>query len=310
MSYKTIIIDGVEYKLYGWYEDTISNKAQPHIAEVETGRIPIGQQRRLLKEWLLSNGANIEPWCEKTTHWCVLEAIKLNSSVAVSLASWPERGISNSPIAASATSAPEKSSSHSVHMALTAENIEKQSCLVNENSKYGKESEIIRSALSLYPKNDELNIVAMKIALIDITNSTQLSKFKNKISLFDLTQVIMSIENIDDRIAHGDPEVVNMIAKNTGAINLFSFASKYCTYHNVEIYGRDDYSIYDGIVKRNLPYYAHDISERTIENWRTSFDYASFNNSIRDTLDQYGITMPFRRRKFDHFLWYPNRQNE
>ncbi|NLD49218.1 MAG: hypothetical protein GX660_18815, partial [Clostridiaceae bacterium] len=167
MSYKTIIIDGVEYILYGWYEDTISNKAQPHIAEVETGRIPIGQQRRLLKEWLIANRVNIEPWGEKTTHWCVLEAIKLNSSVAVSIASWPERGISNSPIAVSIASAPEKSTSHSMQMALTAENIEKQSCLVNENSKYGKESAIIRSSLRLFPKNDDLNIVAMKIALID-----------------------------------------------------------------------------------------------------------------------------------------------
>ena len=65
--------------------------------------------------------------------------------------------------------------------------------------------------------------------------------------MYDLAKVILEIPNFDDRLAEGDPELVNIIARNIGAVNMFSFASKYCTYHNVEVCGRDDYFIFDGI---------------------------------------------------------------
>lgn len=291
MSEKMIVVNGIKYVLYGWNEDTTSGKNEPHIAEAKTGKIPLGQQRKLLKEWLVANNVNIEPWSEKTTHWCVLEALKLNSIVSNITAS-TARSIDSIP--------------H--YLELTAENIEAQSTLVLNSLNYGEEAKIIHATLTSYPKNDDLNIVATKIALIDVTNSTQLSRQKSKISLFDLAHVIISIENIDDRIAQGDPEVVNLIAKNTGSLNLFSFASKYCTYHNVEIYGRDDYSIYDSIVKKYLPYYANNTTKSAIEKWRKSIDYASFNDCIGNVLNEYGIDIPFKRRKFDRFLWYPNRQ--
>lgn len=89
----------------------------------------------------------------------------------------------------------------------------------------------------------------MKIAVIDVTNSTHLLQYKSKLSLYDLAKLILEIPDFDKRLEKGDPELVNIIARNIGAVNMFSFASKYCTYHNVEVYGRDDYSIFDGIVK-------------------------------------------------------------
>ena len=73
--------------------------------------------------------------------------------------------------------------------------------------------------------------------------------------MYDLAKVVLDIPNFDDRLATGDTKLVNIIAKNIDAINMISFASKYCTYHNVEVYKRDDYSIFDGIVKKALPHY-------------------------------------------------------
>ena len=124
---------------------------------------------------------------------------------------------------------------------------------------YGKENRIIHDILNKYPENKDLNIIAMKISVIDLTNTTHLSQYKSKISLYDLANFILNIENFDERVENGDPELVNLIARNTGKVNLFSFASKYCTYHNFEIYGNDHYSIYDGIVKNTLPFYKKDI---------------------------------------------------
>lgn len=190
-------------------------------------------------------------------------------------------------------------------MPITAENIEEQHRLVEESANYGKEGLIIREVLNAYPKHDDLNTIAMKIAVIDVTNSTHLSQYKSKLSLYDLAKVILDIPSFDVRLAAGDPELVNIIAKNVGTINMFSFASKYCTYHNVEVYHRDDYSIFDGIVKESLPNYVDGLSKHKLDVWKSEYNYVAFNECIGGLLDEYNIHIPFRRRKFDHFYGMP-----
>ena len=119
---------------------------------------------------------------------------------------------------------------------------------------------------------------------------------------------LISIQDFDIRVSQGDPLLVSQLAESNGQINLFSFASKYCTYHNVEIYERDDYSIFDRVVKDALPYYIPKLTKSAIEEWRTTCNYLAFNDCIEELLDQKSIDIPFRRRKFDHFLWYSNRK--
>lgn len=79
--------------------------------------------------------------------------------------------------------------------------------------------------------------------------------------MVELSSIIASIPDIDARIKTGDPEVVNQIARSNGRINLFSFASKYCRYHNRNLYERDDYSILDTVLKEHLPLYFNDVTE-------------------------------------------------
>ena len=188
----------------------------------------------------------------------------------------------------------------------TEKNIEKVHREVLKSISYGNEEKIIHDVLNSFPENDDINVIAMKIAVIDVTNSTQLSRYKNKISLYELANIILNIDNFDERIKNGDPELVNIISKSNGKINLFSFASKYCTYHNNEIYGKDDYSIFDSVVRKMLPKYSN-ISLSQIEKWRKNHDYKSFNDSITKLLDDNNIHIKFRKRKFDHFLWFPNK---
>lgn len=123
----------------------------------------------------------------------------------------------------------------------------------------------------------------------------------------ELCHIIAGIERIDERIASGDPEVVNEIARSNGRINLFSFASKYCCYHNRNLYGRDDYSILDTILKEYLPRYFSDIKQGHIQRWQDTFQYEKYNAYITRKLDELGIRTPDRKRKFDHFVWYKNR---
>ena len=190
---------------------------------------------------------------------------------------------------------------------ITNEAMEEAEALVQGTDNYGPENELITRCLRKFPKNTDPDIVAMKVGLIDITNSTHLSQHKSKISMVELANIIASIPDIDERIAAGDPEVVNEIARSNGKINLFSFASKYCCYHNRNLYGRDDYSILDTVLKEYLPRYFDDITKGQIQKWQDSFNYKAYNDYITKKLDECGITVNHRKRKFDHFVWYKNR---
>ena len=187
------------------------------------------------------------------------------------------------------------------------ETLEEVSQAVMETENYGKENELITSCLKKYPDNTNIETVAMKIGLIDITNSTNISRYKRLISVVELAEIIVQIPDIDSRIKNGDPEVVNIIARSNGNINLFSFASKYCCYHNRNLYERDDYSILDTVLKESLPNYFNDVTESDIKNWQKSFNYRTYNDYITRKLDELGITIPFTKRKFDHYIWFKNR---
>lgn len=279
---KIIIINDVEYAVFAANEGTV--KSQPHMIETLSGSVPEGKQLSLLKEYLKQN--DIVPIKGATTHWCIDKVLKLGSR--------KEKTI-------------RKTIHKQKYLPLTEENMEKQHKFVGASSNYGKEGLIIHDVLNAFPLHNDLNTIAMKIVVIDVTNSTHLSQYKSRLSLYDLAKVILEIPNFDDRLAKGDPELVNIIARNIGAVNMFSFASKYCTYHNVEVYGRDDYSIFDGIVKNTLPHYIQGLTTNKIDTWRRSFDYEAFNECVGKLLDENNIHIPFRRRKLDHFLWYANR---
>lgn len=190
---------------------------------------------------------------------------------------------------------------------ITNEVIEETEALVQGTDNYGPENELVKRCLQKFPNNTDPDIVAMKIGLIDITNSTHLSQHKSKINMAELSCIIASIPNIDERIEAGDPEVVNEIAKSNGRINLFSFASKYCCYHNRILYDKDDYSILDTVLKENLPRYFDDINKSQIQKWQKNFRYKEYNDYITRKLDECQITVKQRKRKFDHFIWYKNR---
>lgn len=194
-----------------------------------------------------------------------------------------------------------------IELEITNESIEAVDDEVEKTDNYGRENALITACFKKYPSNTDIETVAMKIGLIDITNSTNISRYKRKISVVELAEIIASIPNIDERIKNGDPEVVSAIAKANGKINLFSFASKYCCYHNKNLYGKDDYSILDTVLKNSLPSLFNDIKKSDIKRWVDSYDYKSYNEYINRKLDEYGIDVPFRKRKFDHFVWFKNR---
>lgn len=193
---------------------------------------------------------------------------------------------------------------------ITNDLVEEAHRQVKATRNYGKEDDLITDCFKRFPLNNDVTIVAMKVGLIDITNSTHVSQHKSLISAVEIAECIVNIKDIDNRIKSGDPEVVNEIARSNGNINLFSFATKYCCYHNKNLYGKDDYSILDTVLKKSLPKYFDDITINQINKWVDSFDYKSYNDYLTRKLDELGINAPFRKRKLDHYIWFNNRKKE
>ena len=190
---------------------------------------------------------------------------------------------------------------------LTEEMLEEEHKIVLADPGYGSDYALIDSILNRFPDNNDPELVALKIALIDMTNSTNIGRHRQKIIVRELADIIVGIKDFDSRLQQGDPDLVSIIARCNGRINLFSFASKYCTYHSVDVYGRDDYVILDSVVKEALPKYVYGLHKATIEQWRITYNYRAYRQCIDDLLDANEIHIPFRHRKLDHYLWHKYR---
>lgn len=79
---------------------------------------------------------------------------------------------------------------------ISNEAMEEIELLVHNTENYGPENELITRCLRKFPENTDPDIVAMKIGLIDITNSTHLSQHKSKISIVAIIIEIFTKEMI------------------------------------------------------------------------------------------------------------------
>ena len=172
--------------------------------------------------------------------------------------------------------------------------------------------ELLKEIIVARPTNSGADItdIAIKIAAVDITNSTHLSVQRNRVSLRELAEIIQDIPNIDSRLQKGDPTVVDDIARGTqgeddDGFNSFSFATKFCCYHNRFVYGKDDYSIFDNNVAWHLPDYCNDGTTRyMIGTWRAGINYKAFNDCIGKVIHSNGLeNVPNVRALLDAFLW-------
>ena len=187
---------------------------------------------------------------------------------------------------------------------------------IEAHASYGKDDKLLNKVIKEYPYNTDPSVVAMKIALIDVTNSTHLSQHKSMVSVSMLAEKIVGL-SFDVRVKGYDPELVNDIAGAIDGINLFSFASKYCHLHNRHLYKGDDYPKYDGIVAKALPAYYEfrgikskpKVTHNYIEALRKNQDYNTFKEVITRLLDDLGLSLTCGKyTKLDHFLWFTNRK--
>ncbi len=205
---------------------------------------------------------------------------------------------------------------------ITNKDLEQNAIDVSKDIKYGKENEIIDKALKENPLNTNIATVAMKICLIDITNGTNLSRnLGTKGGLYKLSKKIIN-SNFDERVKNGDLTLVNELAKWTKENldrNLLSFISKYCLYHNVHCYNKDDYAIFDSVLRDNLYKYisaedfknitGKELKRDSFDKFREEFNYLQYMEIIDHIIKNNNIIIDKPHRKLDWFIWYKNRKN-
>ena len=177
---------------------------------------------------------------------------------------------------------------------------DKQSALAN----YDIESKALELLFTQYPHNTNLSEVALKVACLDSfysTNATMYAKVP------DIAQKIISIKDFDKRVQRWDEKLVKELADFDKA-KLYSFASKYCTLHNVIVYKRDDFVIFDSIVREKLKEFKKKFGKTqkyTLTNF-TDKDFALQNyGKYKQILENFkeDFKLNCSLRELDWYLW-------
>lgn len=166
---------------------------------------------------------------------------------------------------------------------------------LDERYKYG-DSAIIK-LFTAFPYNTSLEDIILKVSVVNELYSTSIY------SVFRVAQHILKCD-IDENIKAGNPKTVHQIAtghnirtkKHNTEINFYSFATKYCNWHN-----QTDYSIYDSFVEKTLMAYKKrdGFSEFKKKDLK---DFEKFHQVILDFVDYYNLNGN-NAKDIDKFLW-------
>ena len=175
----------------------------------------------------------------------------------------------------------------------------------------------------------DFNIVFSAVCAVDRENSTHLNA--DNCGRGELTERILKYSPEDLfrvlRIPSPDYELIKVLSEKTNGgkgRNNFSFATKFCHYAAFYLFddeAKDNFSIYDNVVKKALPlyisFYADELGwdkqcKKTrwlLENrqsYETGNKYGERYLSYLDTIDKLRkISIPpISRNGFDHLLWY------
>jgi hypothetical protein len=115
----------------------------------------------------------------------------------------------------------------------TNELLDKYIYKFNNDERYYLADKAIISLFEAFPENKSLEHILLKISVINDLYST------NILGTFNMVRHIQRLD-IDSRLKQGDPVLVNEISsghgiiskKNNKEINFYSFATKYCNWHN------------------------------------------------------------------------------
>ncbi len=152
--------------------------------------------------------------------------------------------------------------------------------------------DVLSELFGKYPNNQKLRDILIKTTTLNSLYNT------NIYAIVTMAEHILN-KNIDAKLRDGSPELVDEIAhvEIGGKIrNNYSFASKYCHWHQPEIY-----PIYDSYIDNLLWHYQK--RDKFEEFTRVELrQYPRYKQIIEAFKSYYGLSQ-FKSKDLDKFLW-------
>ena len=168
----------------------------------------------------------------------------------------------------------------------------------NANDEYkNPEDALIKLFKSTYPLNDDLLHVLTKVYMLNHAYSAGV----RLPDVVTLSKHILEL-NFDDDVGSGQLRIVDKIRQSPRvSSNYYSFATKYCSFHNPETF-----PMYDSRIVRMLTYFRR----------QSNKEGSRFSDFVQDDLHNYGtffdVIYDFRKfyrleafsfREIDKYLW-------
>ena len=197
-------------------------------------------------------------------------------------------------------------------MTITKEMIE--SAYAENQRQFGGDLNLIKDVIRAHPKNfgESMAAVAAKVAVVDVTNSTQLHKARERLPLHALVEVIRGMEDLDSLIEQGSPQAVERLVEEAlkcddGSYTPFSLATKYCCYHNRMAYNGDGFSIIDSTVYKWLrdDYYSDNSEMQTnVNQCYMGHIYTGLYDVLSKVIEENGLgDVEKVRAKLDSYIY-------
>jgi hypothetical protein len=162
----------------------------------------------------------------------------------------------------------------------------------------------LRELFNQYRGNEDLRHVLLKVVTLNALYSAGVPVYSRKIpDVEDVARHIQrNAQSIDSALAAGSPEIVDCIARVTVTEKkdriYFSFATKYCSWHNPASYPIYDYRVskYICSLQKQAPF--ADQKLFAVDRW----DYPTFLRVMTAFRDSYRLG-PFTFKEIDKFLW-------
>lgn len=167
----------------------------------------------------------------------------------------------------------------------------------NSDDRYYPADQAITRLFNTFPTNTDFEDILLKISVLNDLYST------NIYGTYAMAKHIQNLK-IDNALRQGDPYVVNKIAvghgirssKTNKELNFYSFATKYCNWHNLE-----HYAIYDSFVEKVL--WAYKKRDNFYDFARADLrEFPVFKRVILEFMNFYDLKS-HNLKEIDKFLW-------
>jgi hypothetical protein len=166
----------------------------------------------------------------------------------------------------------------------------------SEIAAFNKENKLEEQALTrlleAFPRNREASHTLLKVIAINRLYSARV-RDKDTVAL---AEHIASRDDLDDLLDRGSPATVPFICDAPTSLQYFSFATKFCSWHN-----QAAYSMWDGNVDGAL--WAYKQQHKFTEYKRAEVgDYERFMGIVAAFRSHYGLNR-YSMKDIDKFLW-------